>query len=149
MPISGFVLIASYARTFLDGYTLYQFLGFQKWIILYQKSKLIFPFSVWRLIFLNQWQAWWGSMSILKADDWKITWPVFTGLAIILIFLVFFKRIRISREILVLVLWFSVYGAFLSLGVVSSRFLLPFLPVAYILGTYLIYIKLGDLIRKK
>lgn len=138
LPISLMVLLLSYTRTFLDGYTLVDFFGFQKWIMLYQKSKLLYPFSVWRLIFLNQWQTWWGNMSVIPADDWQMSWPVGTGLSFVLILLVFMKKIKISPHILVLVLWVIVYGMFLSLGVVSSRFLLPLLPITYILATHMV-----------
>ncbi|KKQ34477.1 MAG: hypothetical protein US50_C0047G0004 [Candidatus Nomurabacteria bacterium GW2011_GWB1_37_5] len=146
LPLSLGVLALSYTRTFLNGYTLLDFLGFQKWVILYQKSKLLYPFSVWRLIFLNQWQTWWGNMSVIAADDWQITWAIGTGLTFLFIFLLFRRRFpelklpqfRESYTVWVLVWWVLVYGAFLSLGVVSSRFLLPFLPVAYILATHFI-----------
>ncbi len=139
LPLTAMILVASYVKTFLDGYTAIQFIGFQKWIILYQKSKLMFPFSVWRLIFLNQWQAWWGDMSILKAEDWQITWPIFSGLTILLITLLVFRKLKATKEVVLLCMWFFVYGVFLSIGVVSSRFLLPLLPVAFILGTYLLH----------
>ncbi|MFZ5845626.1 MAG: hypothetical protein ACOY0S_04115 [Patescibacteria group bacterium] len=137
LPVTGGVLLFSYIKTFIDGYSLGDFWGFQKWIFLYQKSKLIFPFSVWRLIFLNQWQTWWGEMKIISADDWQITWPIFTVLTLFLI-LRFFMGNEKPDKVLLLILWILVYGAFLSLGVVSSRFLLPFLPITYVLGTYLI-----------
>lgn len=140
LPLAGLVLILSYIQTFLDGYTFNEFIGFQKWILLYQKSKLIFPLSVWRLVFLNQWQAWWGDMRILRAEDWQITWPIFTSLNIILIMLVAFKKLKLTSEMLVLVIWILVYGSFLSLGVVASRFLLPFLPISFILGVYVLKI---------
>ncbi len=138
LPLSGVIFFASYTKTFLDGYNLNDFYKFQKWIFLYQKSKLIFPFSVWRLVFLNQWQAWWGDMSILKAEDWQITWPLFTSLSFVTGLLALMKKIRIDPPVTIFLLWILIYGAFLSLGVVSSRFLLPFLPIAYILGIYLI-----------
>ncbi|MEK7129532.1 MAG: hypothetical protein AAB803_00795 [Patescibacteria group bacterium] len=138
LPISVGVLALSYVRTFLSGYTLIDFLGFQKWVILYQKSKLLYPFSAWRLIFLNQWQTWWGNMEVVPADDWQITWAIGTGLAFLFVFLLIRKKIKASPEVWVLVWWIMVYGAFLSLGVVSSRFLLPFLPIVYIVATYVI-----------
>ncbi len=138
LPISGLVFILSYSKTFLDGYTFWDFIGFQKWIFLYQKSRLIFPFSVWRLIFLNQWQTWWGDMRFLKAEDWQITWPVFTAFVLILLLLVFTRRFKLEAGALLLIIWFMVYSVFLSLGTVVSRFLLPFLPIAYILGVYLV-----------
>lgn len=135
LPIAALILILSYARTFLDGYTFIDFLSFQKWILLYQQSKLLYPLSVWRLIFLNQWQTWWGDRSILHAVDWRITWPLGTGLSVLFVLLVAAKKIRFSSELMLLLLWVGIYAAFLSLGVVSSRFLLPFLPVTYILAT--------------
>lgn len=135
LPVSFGVLVVSYTRTFLDGYSFMSFLGFQKWIILYQKSKLLFPFSVWRLVFLNQWQTWWGNMDVISADDWQITWAIGTALSLILIYFILKRKLLISPSLFVLVWWVLLYGSFLSLGVVSSRFLLPFLPVAYILAT--------------
>lgn len=143
LPVSLGVLVVSYTRTFLDGYSFISFLGFQKWIILYQKSKLLFPFSVWRLVFFNQWQTWWGNMDVIPADDWQITWAIGTGLSLILIYFILKKKLQVSPYLFVLVWWVLLYGLFLSLGVVSSRFLLPFLPVAYILGTQAVRSFLG------
>lgn len=135
LPLSVVIFCLSYMRTFMSGYTIWDFIGFQKWIFLYQKSKILFPFSAWRLIFFNQWQAWWGDFSILKASDWRITWPIGTILTAGLAIIAVFKKIRITDRVFLLLLWIGVYGAFLSIGVISSRFLLPFLPVTYILGT--------------
>lgn len=132
LPLGLVVFLASYTRTFMDGYSFRQFLGFQKWIFMYQKSKLLFPFSAWRLLFFNQWQAWWGDYSILHADDWQITW----GLSVIgtLGFAWSFRK-KLTLSSAVLFMWACVYAVFLSLGVVSSRFFLPFFPVTYILAT--------------
>lgn len=136
LVISVVIFVASYARTFVSGYTISDFIGFQKWIFLYQKSKLIFPFSVWRLLLFNQWQAWWGDMSILAADDWRWTWPVSTVLGSVAIGLFAFRKVSLSEPITLLILWFAFMSAFLSLGVVSSRFFLPLFPVSYIVGTW-------------
>lgn len=132
LPIAAAIFIISYLKTFLDGYTFWQFLGFQKWIFAYQKSKLLYPFSAWRLIFLNQWQTWWGDFSLLRAEDWQVTWPasivgtIGFGLGLL-------KKRSIAET--TLFFWCIAYSAFLSLGVVSSRFFLPFFPVTYILTT--------------
>lgn len=136
--ISVVIFVASYARTFMSGYTIADFIGFQKWIFLYQKSKLIFPFSVWRLLLFNQWQAWWGDMSIISADDWKWTWPVSTLLGFVAMGLFAARRVSTKEPIALLILWVAVYSAFLSLGVVSSRFFLPLFPVSYIVGVWTI-----------
>jgi hypothetical protein len=136
LPISFVPLFLSYTKTFIDGYSLSQFIGFMKWIILYQQSKLEYPFSVWRLVYLNQWQTWWGDRSFLQAVDWQISWPIFTTLAFGVGIAMCLGKIKTFPALTVLVLWSFVYGAFLSLGVISSRFFLPFLPVLYIIGIY-------------
>lgn len=134
-PISIIIFVSSYLRTFMSGYTVSDFIGFQKWIFLYQQSKLIFPFSAWRLIFLNQWQTWWGDMRYLRVEDWNILWPISSGMIIVGV-LFFMREIIRSEGYFVAIVWCVVYAAFLSIGVVSSRFFLPFLPVAYIVSTF-------------
>ena len=136
LPIAGLILILSYIKTFLDGYSLHAFLGFQKWIFLYQQSKLMYPFSVWRLILLNQWQTWWGDHRILQSAEWQITWPIFIFFWVCLLLLILFKKIFISKPCEILIVWSLVYFGFLSLGVISARFLLPVLPVVYVIGIY-------------
>lgn len=136
LPLTVLILILSYTQTFLAGYSFRDFLGFQKWIFLYQQSKLIYPFSVWKLIFLNQWQTWWGNRGILPSAEWQIAWPIFSGLLFISILLAIIKRIKTSPVFFLLIIWSGVYFSFLSLGAISSRFLLPVLPVIYIIGVY-------------
>ncbi|OGG24465.1 hypothetical protein A3A79_04755 [Candidatus Gottesmanbacteria bacterium RIFCSPLOWO2_01_FULL_43_11b] len=129
--ISFCILALSYTRTFLNGYSLWDFLGFQKWILTYQQSKLIFPFSFWKLMFLNQWQTWWGDMAVHKAEDWFWTWPIIVLVPFILLIM---KRKKFNDGMLVLVLWVFVYEIFLSSGIVVTRFLLPLIPILYILS---------------
>ncbi len=132
------VFIASYTQTFLHGHTFREFIGYQKWIILYQKSKLLYPFSVWRLIFLNQWQTWWGDMRAIPAKDWSITWPIWTSCTILTGLTGVFGKIKITKGILLLLLWALVYGSFLSMGVIYSRFLLQLFPVFIIITVFFI-----------
>lgn len=134
LPIAGIILLLSYSQTFLHGYTIIDFIGFQKWILLYDKSKLLYPFSIWRLVFFNQWQTWWGDMSVIKASDWQFTWPLFTVLTLLSILSVAKNYRKAPPAVMVLSLWFLFNSAYLSLGIASSRFLLPILPVIYILG---------------
>ncbi len=149
LPLSFIILLLSYTQTFLHGYTFFDFIGFQKWILLYDKSKLLYPFSIWRLVFFNQWQTWWGDFRLLKADDWTIAWPIFTILTLVLIFLVLMKKIRATPVISVLSLWYLFNSVYLSLGIASSRFLLPILPIMYMLGFHLIIEYLRILFLKK
>lgn len=136
--LSCLIFTASYARTFMSGYTLFDFIGFQKWIFLYQRSKLIFPLSSWRLLLLNQWQTWWGDNSILQAQDWRWTWPVSTVLGLIAIWLVARRKISRKEPIVLLILWVGVYSAFLSLGTTSSRFFLPLFPISFLVATWMV-----------
>lgn len=138
VPLSGFVLLAVYARTFLNGYSFLDFLGFQKWILFYQHSKLIFPFSFWKLMYLNQWQAWWGDRGMHQAEDWQILWPVLATLPFVA---VFHKRDLIKKDSMMVLLltWVFVYEAFLSIGAVVTRFLLPLLPILYIIGMRVVF----------
>jgi hypothetical protein len=139
----------SYIRTFMEGYSLWQFIGFQKWIFLYQKSKLLYPFSSLRLLFFNQWQTWWGDFSVIAANDWSLLWPISTVASIGLGIWVSVKhRWKISENgpLLLVLLWIGIYQAFLCFGVVSSRFFIPLLPAQYIV---LIYIFRAALYRNR
>lgn len=137
-PFSILVVFLSYIRTFLNGYTVLDFVKFQKWIFDYQQSKLIYPLSVWRLIFLNQWQTWWGDRRLVATEDWQITWPMVTIITVALLVPAVYRKIVNRRAIKLLLVWICVYALFLSLGVTSTRFFLPFLPVLYILTIYTI-----------
>lgn len=146
LPLSACVFMLSYIRTFMDGYSLWQFVGFQKWIFLYQKSKLLYPFSSLRLLFFNQWQTWWGDFSVISANDWSLLWPVSTAGSIGLgIWTIIRKQWKKSEyePLVLLLLWIGIYQAFLCFGVVSSRFFIPLLPAQYIVLTYILRIVLS------
>lgn len=133
-PIAFVVLLLSYTRIFVDGFTIRYFFAVQKWVFFYQQSKLQFPFSVWRLIFFNQWQTWWGDYRILRADDWSIMWPIITLLSFSYIGIKVIKKKKWEALELLCAIWVVVYSIFLSLGTVSSRYFLPFLPFLYLLS---------------
>lgn len=137
-PLSVVVLVLSYIKTFLSGYTLADFIGFQKWILLYQQSKLIIPLSFWRLMFLNEWKAWWGDQSLQRATDWTMLWPILIILPFVFVILSYFRKFQIHPLVRLLLLWIFIYEAFLSTGAVVTRFLLPLLPILYVISTYAI-----------
>jgi len=139
LPISIVVFLFSYIKTFIDGYSIYEFLGFQKWIFLYQKSKLLFPFSVWRLLYRNEWQTWWGDMGFLRADDWQWTWPVITTLPFVGTIFYIVKKCFFTDFKGLLILYILTWELFLSTGVVSSRFFLPLFPICYIISIDIIF----------
>jgi len=137
-PVAMGVFALSYLRTFLNGYSFADFIGFQKWIFLYQQSKLIFPLSFWRLMLLNEWQAWWGDRSLQTTSDWTILWPLLILLPFVFVILAYFRKFIMHPFARLLLLWIFVYEIFLSTGAVVTRFLLPLLPILYIVGTYVV-----------
>jgi hypothetical protein len=137
-PVSVLVLLVSYSRIFLDGYSLWYFLLVQKWVLLFQQSKILYPFSAWRLLLFNQWQAWWGDMRILHTEDWRITWPIITLLSLAFITYKLIKKTKWHPLELIIAIWIIIYSAFISLGTVSTRHFLPFLPFLYLLSTKVI-----------
>lgn len=141
LPAGAMVFLLSYVRTFQSGYSFWDFLGFQKWIFLYQKSKLLYPFSSLRLLFLNQWQTWWGDFSVVPVDDWSVLWAISTAISFACAgWLLSGKRWKkpLYKPLTFLVLWIVVYQSFLCLGVVSSRFFLPLLPVQYMVTVFVL-----------
>lgn len=135
-PLSVGIFTLSYLRTFLNGYSVADFIGFQKWILLYQQSKLILPLSFWRLMFLNELQAWWGDRSLHTASDWNILWPFLVLVPFVFVILAYIRKFQMHPLIRLLLLWVFIYEMFLSIGAVVTRFLLPLLPSLYIVGTY-------------
>src|SRR3989344_3442462 len=114
-PVALSVLLISYVRIFLDGNTIGYFIAVQKWVLLYQQSKLQFPFSVWQLIFFNRWQTWWGDYRIIQADDWSIAWPVITLSTFLYIGIKIIKRNKWGSLEMICVIWIAIYSIFLSL----------------------------------
>lgn len=148
LPVSVLLFAATYIQTFLNGYSIGDFIGFQKWIFLYQKSKLIYPFSSLRLLLFNQWQTWWGTFSVVPANDWSILWPISTVSAFLVSVWIGMKKHwenEALAPLLLLTLWVISYHAVIGLGVVSSRFFIPLLPAQY---TILVY-GLAAIFRKK
>lgn len=135
LPAAFLVLFISYIKVFVDNPSFWNFFLVQKWVFLYQQSKLQFPLSVWRLIFCNQWQTWWGDYRLLRAEEWWVVWPVATILTFTEIFYILVKRKKWQPVEMMIAVWICVYSLFLSLGTVSTRHLLPLLPFLYLVST--------------
>lgn len=132
-PISLIVLFASYTRTILDGYSLWQIMGVQKYIFYYHQTKLENSFSFWDLILFNRWHTWWGNRSIIHDSTWFIVWPmaIFSAFSFLIASLV--RIMRMNEEEKVLSIWVLVYCGLLSIGNSTTRYFLPLVPVLYIL----------------
>ena len=132
-PISLIVLFVSYAKTILDGYSLWQILGVQKYIFYYHQTKLENSFSFWDLILFNRWHTWWGDRSIIHDNTWFIMWPmaIFSAFSFLIASLVRIMRMNEGEK--VLSIWVLIYCGLLSIGNSTTRYFLPLLPAIYIL----------------
>lgn len=134
LPFSLLVLITSYTRTILDGRSILDLFGIQKYIYWYHESQLDLPFSFWDLLLFNRWHTWWGDRSISSDYLWSILWPVFFIFTFLLFSFYILKLFKLNNAEKILLIWCFSYSAFLSLGHTSSRYFLPIIPLLYITG---------------
>ena len=138
LPLSLIPLFASYTKTIIDGYSLLQILGVQKYIFAYHHSKNIDFFSFWDLLLFNRWHTWWGDRRILHEVHWIIIWPIVTFLTYTSLVLMLFKKMKVSESRKALFIWIIVYSLLLSTGTSTTRYFLPLLPFFYILAVDLL-----------
>jgi len=136
LPLVVIVLILSYGRIFFFGYNLLQFFGIQKWILLYHKSQIIFPFSAWDLLLFNRWHVWFGNKPIISDSQWIVTWPTCTILSLLTAGLYIRNKIEKHREVEILIIWAICYMGLLSFGQIFSRYFIILLPILYIISFY-------------
>lgn len=135
-PMSLLVLLGSYVRVFAYGYSLKAFLGIQKWVFLYHKSQLILPFSIWPLLLFNKWYVWFGNTPVISDGQWRFTWPFLVVVSFVTIVFYFFKRIQKNIPIETLMVWSILYILFFSFGEISSRYLVIYIPILYIISVF-------------
>lgn len=139
LPLSLVVLILSYTRAMMVGYSIIDVFKIQKYILAYHKSKFILPFSFWDLLLFNKWHTWWGSWEITFDRQWLISWPVSTILTAIYFLLSLFKRVNLSSVEKLFIFWLIIYCLTLSTGYSSTNYFLPIIPFFYILSVSFIY----------
>lgn len=133
-PLSLIVLVLSYTKTLQSGYSIFQIFGIQKYILLYQQSKFILPFSFWDLLLFNRWHTWWGNNAISQDPQWIIFWPIALVLTAVFLGSAIGKRIVINDGEKIILLWVGVVCIMLSTGYTSTRYFLPVIPFLYILA---------------
>lgn len=136
LPFAVGILLLSYAQAIITGYPLSDFLGIQKWILLYNSGHLHFPFSVWQLLLFNRWHVWWGNVPVISDSQWFISWPILT-ISTLLAAISYFKgKFRENRNSEILFIWAFAYLLLLSISDASTRYFVILIPVLYILTTY-------------
>lgn len=135
LPLALVVLFCSYFRTIQDGYSLFQILGVQKYILFYHQSKLENLFSFWDLLLFNRWHAWWGERIIISDSTWIIAWPIAAVLTIGFVLLFLFKKVKTNSTSKIILLWILFYCFLLSGGNSTTRYFLPLLPFLYTFAT--------------
>lgn len=135
-PIPVLVLLASYLRVLVFGYTIRELVGIQKWVFIYHQGQLVKPFSLWPLLFLNQWYVWWGNKPILSDSQWLILWPVMTTIAFLTIIMYVTKKLPVKKEIEIFMIWILLYLGLFSIGQITVRYFIILLPIIYIVALY-------------
>lgn len=135
-PLAIIILLLSYVRVLAFDKNLHTFIGIQKWVFLYHKSQLILPFTIWPLILFNKWYVWYGNQPIISDPQWRITWPI--GLIGTIITIAFYVRKKIphKKEVEVLMAWSVFYILFFSIGQITTRYLIIYIPVLYMITFY-------------
>ncbi len=139
LPLSCFVLLASYAKTIEESNSLIKPLAVQKYILTYHSSKFTKIFSVWDLLLFNRWHTWWGEQKITTDVNWIILWPISFILSVTIIILSAFRKIKILPQEEVILFWIVLYLCMLSVGYTSVRYFLPLIPFLYVLALSLLY----------
>lgn len=142
LPFALIPLLASYYQSFVQGMSLREFFGTQKYIYSWHSAKLEFnPIAVWDLLILNRWH---NRGEIKQAVDWQITWPVLAALSIFAVFKLvkLYKKSGAKNPIFIIGIWFVVYFTLLSVSTVNARYLLAILPAMYALSGWVLKEKL-------
>jgi len=130
------IFIMTYFRFFILGGTLRQFLGVQKYIVVFYKQSGIniaeFAGNYLRLIFTGSWKFWSENSPVSHYSEWSILWPLLFILCFIIMFLLFNKRKKsayLTFEKIVLT-FIILYNGFLFIVPMFPRYLLLlFIPI--------------------
>ena len=138
LPLTLAPLLASYYQSFVQGMSVREFFGTQKYIYSWHSAKLEFnPIAVWDFLLFGRWH---NQGEIKQAVDWQLTWPIIGVLSVLAIYLLAkqYKRSKTKDPIYIIGVWFVVYFALLSVSTVNARYLFPILPAMYILSGWIV-----------
>ncbi len=146
-PILIVTFLLTYVVYFKYGYSLRDFLGLQKWIVIFHKNSLSFvlPGAPWTMMVFDRWENWFAGLwyrdhVIVSVPDWQITWPILAISLLIVSYKSFRKNITKGKNHFktALAIMSLSYLLFLSFIPIFPRYLLLILPLMYILTVDLV-----------
>lgn len=135
------VFVMTYLRFFILGGTLRQFLGVQKYIILFYKQSGInvveFAGNYLRLIFTGSWKFWSENSPLSHYSQWSITWPFIFITGVVVIIYLYKNKIPFLPIEKMLVVFIILYNMFLFIVPMFPRYLLLlFIPMMLLISIY-------------
>jgi len=149
-PVTMGIYLLSYIGYFLNGHNLREFLGLQKWVLVFHKSSLAFAFPggpFWMMLF-DRWESWFGGLwyrdhVIIPSPDWQISWPIVLLLTIVALSKIIksgnFRKGYPNQARFIVTFWIFFYLLFLSFIPIFPRYLLLIIPLMYILSLDLLF----------
>jgi len=146
------IFIGSYVVFFIKGGTFRQWLGVQKYILVFYKQAGIniveFAGNYLRLIFTGSWKFWSNNNTVSRYSEWSFMWSIIFLVTIFVIYKMIKMRVRkpISFSELILVSFIAIYNFYLFIIPMFPRYLLLlFIPMIILISvrfnTYLNYDK--------
>lgn len=101
--------------------------------------------EIFRLIYQGEWLKWYGDHGLIKIPEWTIFWPISITTSVLGILI---SKIRNNPKVMIHIIWIILYLSFVSLRLVFPRYLLPILPSAYIVFSWICGAILESILEK-
>jgi len=126
-----------YLIYFLNHHNLIDFKELHFWIRHFARVQMPgYPqFEIWRILLLGQWHTWWGE-GIIRLKQWTPLWLISFLSIFPTSWLIFKKGIKKNLSLLLLIAFPLSLLAMYSYGLPYPRYLMPVLPLLYILLCY-------------
>jgi predicted membrane-bound dolichyl-phosphate-mannose-protein mannosyltransferase len=135
LPTAFITFLLTYIQYFLSGHTVIEFLGVQKWILLFYTNgahgSLTAP---WEMLFTGKFTNWWGERTVVS--EWHPGWAILLLIGGFAIFMLIKQKKK--SALLLVSIWVVIYTLFLSFVPLWSRYLLLLLPFLYYLNIWAI-----------
>lgn len=131
----------TYLAYFLRGNTFRDFLGVQKWIVLFYSHSSINMSKLYGdylgLIFFNKWRFWTEGYPYIRYDSWSILWPAVFLVGTFVSYQILKSKKRFLNPEWIILSFLLIYNAFLFVVPVFPRYLLLlFVPFNLLIALY-------------